>query len=80
MESHISAGLSAAAPAQDGEPHGGEAAPARLAVRPLELVEVVVERNRRTREGGTEVVSARLGIIEIDQLACSSKEDLKKTI
>ena len=60
MESHISAGLSAAAPREDGEPHGGEAAPARLAVRPLELVEVVVERNRRTRKRWTKVVRSRL--------------------
>ena len=65
--------LPAPAPAQDGEPHGGEAAAARLAVRPLELVEVVVERNRRTRECWTEVVSARLGIIEIDELVRPSK-------
>ena len=65
--------LSAPAPAQDGEPHGGEAAAARLAVGPLELVEVVVERNRRTRECGTQVVSARLGKVEIDKLARSIK-------
>ena len=59
-QTHISAGLSAAAPAQDGESHGGEAAPARLAVRPLELVEVIVERNRGTRKCWTKVVHSRL--------------------
>ena len=73
---HIFALLSAPAPAQDGEPHGGNAAPAWLCS--LELVEVVVENNRGTRECWMEVVSAGLGKVEIDKLARWRKFNLKR--